>query len=202
MNPEMHDVVSYWEKWLGRMGSVLKGTGTGPIAASLWAEVLGLPDPAAMKAVTKAVVLDEQCSRLGRVLPGDVVRLLRDHEMVDVPDVDEAISEIWRQVSRVGRYAAMSGYDPVVQFSHPVIGAMADAAGWIELCDCTERQVMDGQLRRYHEQIVARWRTGTKPPPPRGFRCEIEGAIPPPAITSGMAQGGVIPLVGRRLELA
>ena len=188
--------IAYWEHWLAEIATVLRGTGTGPVAASLWADLIGMPHPDRMRAVRKAVLLDEQCSRLGRVLPGDVVRMLRDNAMTEVPDCDEAIGEIWTQVSRVGRYAALEGFDSVAAFSHPVIGAMADAAGWVELCDSTERQVMDGQLRRYHETIVARWRRGSCPPPPRGLRCTIAGAEPPPQLA---AIAG-LPLAGHRLD--
>lgn len=195
----MNATTRFWDAWLVDIAATMKNTGTGPVAAAHWADTVGMIDPNAARLLTRQVLLDEQCARLGRVLPGDVLRLLRAHEDQTIPGVDQTIAEIWTQIARVGSYAARDGYEEsVVKFSHPITAAVAATAGWLELCLCEERGVMDGQMRRYHEQIAARWKNGIIPPAPESIRCTIAGVPAPSGALNPLASS---PLIDPRLAL-
>lgn len=178
--------VEMWAVWLRSTAAVLTGTAASDAAALAWAQLVGPIPPAARQALLAQCLADEQCTKLNRVLPGDVLRLLRNEADKALPGPDEAIREIWAQVSAAGAYAAVPGFDlHVARFSHPIVAAMASTAGWPELCATKDRFVADGQLRRYHEHLAARWREGRMPPPPTGIRCVIADTGTPFTLPGG-----------------
>jgi len=139
--------------------SPLYPNGHASLAVDVWLTMLNDLDADATLACVQSLAADgrEHAPAVGLIRSRTVETVAR-LTGGDVPSIGQAVEEVMREISRVGRYGSPC-------FSHPAISTAVTQQTWSALCNSTNMDVTLAMFRRIYETHATRSQREMSLPP-------------------------------------